>query len=541
MSLKELNTLVGNVTKALYENEKLAVPLLAVRARKAAEKYPADRTVVAMANFLSKREDNGATFMPRKELKEVYTKLYSPNTKFASLFVDELGKDEIQGAKYAQRSENEGTSIDVDYSRSADSILSNALNSAFDKTASYKPYSSATARKAEQACAQELNGLGVPPKMISIFAGNTDILVCDAVYETPKGQSHVLVPVELAKDSALLPTIFFSKVGFVDLSKEALEDHVTKTAGKSYHVDGNKMLEVLSAAKFGTEEPMSKVAQAVMKLNETKETPATAEGIVYQKVDVPIADVETPEYEQPEEIQTFAKQLTSAKGVAKHLFGEDMLQRAENTLITRLSGFGYSHPQVAVENVEEDMLIFAVAVDGAAGFKVPVKVNRNYVEEPRIAVSSGAAFAFSKEGIGQILASNQPDGRAMAQASSLREMRAGELIEQIKQAMGNENYGIAEEALNVLKQQHEPEMHAQGMAAYMSGLNKKAMTKEASAEQKCTMVRTASNSKYPICGHTGLPTHKVYQDEHGDCHPLYRKGMKADEEGGAFMANKVFI
>lgn len=540
MSLKELNTLVGNVTKALHENEKLAVPLLAVRARKAAEKYPTDQTVVGMANFLSRREEND-TFMSRKELKEVYTKLYSPNTKFASLFVDEIGPSTLKKAQYSGRSENEGTSIDVDYSRTADSILSNALNAAFDKTAVYKPYSSEIASKAEQACAHELNKLGVPPKMISMFAGNQDILVCDVVYETPKGQSHVLVPIEISKENALLPTMFFSKVGFVDLSKDDLESHIIQTAGQAYNVDGKKMLEVLSAAKFGVEEPMTKVAQAVMKLNEDKETPATPEGIVYQKVDNPVLDVQVPEYEKTEEVQTFAKQLSSPTGIAKHLFGDDMVQRAENALLTSLNGFGYTHSQVAVEDVQEDMLVFAVAVDGAAGFKVPVKLNRNYVEAPRIAVSAGSAYAFSKEGIGQILASVQTDARTMAQASPLRGMKAGTLVEEIKQAMAEDNFMRAEEALNVLKQDYGVEAHAHGMSAYMSGLHKEEITKEASVQHKCGMVIETSNSKYEVCGHTGLPLHKVYQDEHGDCHPLYRKGMEVDEEGGAFMANKVFI
>lgn len=544
MSINELKTLVGNVTKALYENEKLPVPLLAVRARRAAEKYPTDQTIVAMANFLSQREEN-QTFISRKELKETYSKLYSPNNKFASVFADELGPSEIKGAKYAKRSEHEGTSIDVDYSRSSDSLLSNALNAAFDKTATYKPYSATIAVKAEKACVQELNRLGVPPKTVSVFAGTNDILVCDATYETPKGQSHVLVPIEITSDSALLPTIFLSRAGFADLSKGDLEDHVIKTAGKAYHVDGNKVLQVLTAAKFGAEEPTSKVALAAMKIKAEKETPSdyTAEGIVYQSVDTPVADVEIPEYEKPEEVLSFAKQLASAKGVANHLFGEDSIKRAQSSLLTRLAGFGYQHSQVAVDDVKDDMVVFAVSVDGAAGFKVPVKVNRNYVEEPRIAVASGSAYAFSKEGIGQILAGKQVDAKALAGASPLRGLKAGALIERISQAMSEENYIKAEEALNVLKQDYGDEAHARGMSVYMSNLNKEAMVKEASAEEtvKCGMIVKASHSKYPICGHTGLPLHKVYVDEHGDCQPLYRKGMKHDEEGAAFMAHKVFI
>lgn len=49
-----------------------------------------------------------------------------------------------------------------------------------------------------------------------------------------------------------------------------------------------------------------------------------------------------------------------------------------------------------------------------------------------------------------------------------------------------------------------------------------------------------STSEHPICSHTGLPVHKVFQDKDGNCQPMYRKGMDETYEGASFMNAKIF-
>jgi hypothetical protein len=54
------------------------------------------------------------------------------------------------------------------------------------------------------------------------------------------------------------------------------------------------------------------------------------------------------------------------------------------------------------------------------------------------------------------------------------------------------------------------------------------------------MIVKSSSSEHPVCGHTGLPIHKVYQDDGGNCRPLYRRGMDETYEGASFMNAKIF-
>ena len=64
---------------------------------------------------------------------------------------------------------------------------------------------------------------------------------------------------------------------------------------------------------------------------------------------------------------------------------------------------------------------------------------------------------------------------------------------------------------------------------------------KATAEKKttCSMIIKSAASQHPTCGHTGLPIHKVYQDEHGNCQPLYRKDMPQKYEVSTFNTHKI--
>jgi len=58
---------------------------------------------------------------------------------------------------------------------------------------------------------------------------------------------------------------------------------------------------------------------------------------------------------------------------------------------------------------------------------------------------------------------------------------------------------------------------------------------------KCDLlIKNAKNSKYPICGHTGLPINRVYTDKHGNCRPNYRRNQDETFEVGSYMTAKIF-
>jgi hypothetical protein len=550
MDFDRLNELVTKTAKALYNDEEFIVGVLAVRANKAAQVCPTDQTLVGMANFLSKRA-NISSLITRAELKDVYNKLYVPNNKFASVFSDELGeKETIRPKATIARDPNEGSSslVDSAYAKLADPLLSNALSNIFDKNATLKLYSSATAESAQKSCAFELNRCGTPAKTIDVVAGQADILLCQATYETPKGVSRLLIPVEIKQEKALLPTMFLSQAGFVDLQSNLIKEHLVSTAGKSYKVDVKKVLEVLASAKNGVLETVSEVERIVIKTASVRGTPSShdSNGILYQQIDNPILDVQEVKYEQPQEVQDFATRLSSSAGIAEFTLGKNAVNLGRSLVSGLLSRFGYKNAQIAVANSDENTIVYAVAIESGSGFKVPVKIDkRGNMQEPNVVIANGQLCDFTRSGISELLSKESAkDTRAAVMASPMYDLKPAELIAQIKEAMQTDNYHKAEDALDILKLSNDDKAFRVGYELYTQGLaTNKSLTKEASAkdQQCCSRQYKTANSKYVICGHTNLPVHKVYQDKNGDCQPLYRKDMSETSSGGSFLHSRIYL
>lgn len=541
MSLHRLNEIINRTAKALYDNEKFATGVLAVRARKLAESNPYDQTAIGMSNFLSKRASSNASFISRSELKDVYNKLYTSGNKFALAFGDELGTTaELLTPKIMQRSASDGADfVQESYERLADPILSNALNSAFDKSIPFKPYSSETAKSAERSCFHELNRNGLPPKKIQVVAGQPDALICQASYETPKGESQVLVPVEIREKRALLPTVFLAKEGFLDINPKDLELHILATAGKSFQVDVERLLQVVSGVKNGSPEPMNDVERAVMKLAAAKETPAnhTVNGILYQEIDKIASEVELPEFEQPEEVKDFAAKLTSQSGQAEFLFSKSCVDMGRQLISQALKQFGYGRAQIGISGTNEDTVFYAVAVDSKGGFKVPVKITNKKPQSPEIILAAGSILPLTQESVSAVLA-GQTDATMVAVASPMYSLKPSDLVTQVRQAMEQNNYVKAEDALNVLREQGDDKAFRVAYELYTAGLRGNLPK---TTQSGCKMQYKSASSQHVICAHTNLPIHKVYQDVNGDCQPLYRKNMEESYEGASFLTSKIFL
>lgn len=536
MNHNEILKAIGDATKALSDNEKFALPLMAVKASKAAAENPHDASLVTMSNVLQKMASTpDKMFISRVELNKLYDQLYTPNTKIAEVFAEELDRPELDTPKLYQRDPYEATSIQEDYTRLADPVLANALGSLFDKDGESKLYSGDTALAAERICMRELNALGVPPKQVNIFAGQEDILICNAKYETPKGQTNVLVPVEIAEKKPLFPTIFLSTAGWVDLSRDALETHIEATAGKSYKVNGAELLRVLSAAKNGIVKTAGSedVEMALIRMRAEGGTVAhDTNAIVYQKVDDAPQELVKTEYDV-----SFEDKLSSVHGQIEYLFGAQTVKAGRDMLMRKLGAMGYK-PQISVTDSKgTDTLFYAVALDRQSAVKIPVKVEDGMVLPPSVVIASGKVAEFSPEGIASVLAETT-DPRMSSVASPMFGLTAGELLEKVKVAIHEGNVLAAEDAIDVLAETDEG-AYKTAVALFMESLGG-GMEKTASTKG-CDLIVKNSAHAHPICGHLNLPLHKVYQDENGDCQPLYRKAMKAEGETATFMAHKVLL
>jgi hypothetical protein len=251
----KLQSVVKEAAKAVFLNEKLPVGMLTVKAKQLANAYPHDTTCLGMYNFLSKSGDNSKLFISRNELRGVYNKLHSNNNKFGSYFKEELGLEDHSPVHLMNRDskENELLSelhnyIDNNFDQNVYSAFSNELESAFDKKVSNK-YTETTAKLAQKTCARELNSIGFLPKKISVVAGQSDVLICEAVYDTPKGVTAMLIPVEVSNEVAVPPAMFLNSNGFVDINQENVLNHIKATAGKSFTVDVQDLLTKISSVK----------------------------------------------------------------------------------------------------------------------------------------------------------------------------------------------------------------------------------------------------------------------------------------------------
>lgn len=533
MSFYELNKIMGKAATALHDSEKFPVGILAVRARKVSETFPSDPTVVAMCNFLTKRASS-EPLISRAELRSVYHKLYSQNNHFGSIFSEELGIAQLPKAKIMHREASEGKNLTQEaYTNLADPTLSNALSEVFDPKGVYRPYSVDLAKSAARTCLHELTRF-VPPKKIDVVAGQADLLICQAAYETPKGWCNVLVPIEVKKGTALLPTVFLNKIGFVDLTKENLESHILETSGKNFSVNVEKLLEVVALAKNGGKRSLSNMEMIIAKAKAAKGDAHTS-GILYQEVDSPQLAVETPRLPEADE---FATRLANTSGIAEFKFGKTIVDVGRSILRQSLKEFGYTHANIAVANVDESTIYFAASVDNKVAFKIPMKIVGKDIQYPQLIISAGNIYEFSKSGIDGILSTEDVDTKMLAAASPAYGLKSSELVEQVYSSMNEGNLLKAEDALAVLQQSEDVASFKEAFAIYQAGLGNKIKT--ASQKSCCAKQRKVAYSKYVICGHTNLPTHKVYQDQNGDCQPLYRKDI-GEAEGGSFLHSKVYF
>jgi len=117
-------------------------------------------------------------------------------------------------------------------------------------------------------------------------------------------------------------------------------------------------------------------------------------------------------------------------------------------------------------------------------------------------------------------------------------LKASELVQLVREAVAEENLDKAEDALNVLSESGDDKAYQTAFAEYTNGLG---IAKTATQAATCKMIVKNASSKHELCGHTGLPLHKVYQDKNGDCHPSYRRGMDDTYEGAYLQNSKIFF
>lgn len=536
MSIDKIAELAVSISKTMDDNQKLAAPLLASKLKKCAERFPNDQTIRMMANVIGKLADK-QVFISRGEVKKLYNQFYTRNSKCAQLLEEELGvMNNLSTPTLYERSDE---SHDVETSSHANQVLANALESAFDKTKPLKLYGREVAEKATSSVKKSLDGWNLRASSVSVEDGDENFLVIKADYDTPKGKTSFLIPVEVRGNKINESSVFMCNSGLKDLNHVNIKEYLSTHAGTKLKIRAADILTILhKSASEKTQISDAELALARFKAAKMSKNSEVFGGqITGLEVEAPaVADVQLPELSEKE---TFASKFESAQGSAAFSFGADKVQTGASLIVRSLAGFGHRNPQVKVSGYDSNTVFYAVSLDaGRVGFTVPVKITAGKVNHPNVILCNGSLSAFSAESINKLQITNATDNKATAAASPLYGLKPSDLVNQVREAMQTKNIARAEDALNCIKQSGDAKAYVVAFRIFASGLGDSKV--EAKEESTCKMVIKTASSQHPVCGHTGLPLHKVYQDEHGNCRPLYRKGMDESYEGAYFMNHKIF-
>lgn len=530
MSHDKMNQLIGLIAKSVEDNEKLHTDVLCAKLARYMEAYPYDQTLGVVSTVLEKMAENNTEYIRKSDFKGLYHKLYTRNTKFAELFSKELGTtEEVSPIKTYVRDDSEFVK---EYK--GDEILGNALSHAFDGSIPLKGYSDFMGNAALKSVSNTLDAWNLTPNQLQIENGSDKFLVIKAGYESPKGITHFYVPVQFHNGKVVEAAVFMGNSGVKDLNHIEIKSYLTSYAGTKLVVRGSDILGLLN--KSAVEDVcISDAELAVIRLNAKKASNTEFSGnqILGQEIVESVKDVLLP---QAEQFSSFEKELESPHGAAYFQFG-NIVNAGVSYLNRELNSFGFKNPQIVVSKNDENTIFYSVAVDhGRIGFIVPVKVINSKMMIPNVLLCNGSVSAFNENSINELRIKNASDYKAAAVASPQFANKPSELINNIRAALTEGNHDKAEDALNVLAASGDAKAYATGFNIYMEGLAGKKVV----AESCCDMILKTAQSQHPICGHTNLPVHKVYQDKDGNCRPLYRKGMDETYEAATFMNAKIF-
>lgn len=536
MSLDKLQKLIGSMAKIMDGNEKLAAPFLLAKLNKQASVYPHDQTIGMISRVVGDLIDHNTIFISRADFKSLYNKFYSHGTKFAELFQEELGESPPESTVQLAPSHDESNTFTA--YQVEDQVLANALESVFDNRIPLKNYSKVLSEKALQSVASILDAWSLRPNNLSIKTGNDQYLVVQADYDTPKGLTSFYIPVEIQNNKIVDASVFIGNGSPQDLNHNNIKSYVTSLSGAKLKITADDVLNVLTKAASQHRE-VSSTELAVTRLianRQGKSTEFAQNQVLGQKMVEYKPDVKLPRLA---EADTFEEKFNTARGLAAMQFSDSKVNTAREHIARELTSFGYHNPKIVVTGHDKQTIFYGVSVDtGKTAFTVPVKITEGKLNKPTFFLCSGSLSPFNRENVAKLISENRLDVKVAAVASSMANLKPSEVIGNLRQALEENNYAKAEDALNVLANSNDEKAYAIGFQIYLNGL-----AGHKQAKSTCTHLVKSSKtsvSEHAICSQTGLPTNKIYQDKNGNCRPLFRKSMDETYEGAVFNNAKIF-
>lgn len=520
--------------KAINNSDTFLVGNLLSKTAQLAEAHPYDITTLGMLDVFEKRLDKQPV-ISRAELQNLYKTLYTNNNKFAQVFQEELGlAPEVEKVLPEDKP-------DLDIYAETDKVLVKNLESVFNRENKLVAYSDKLASQVEEFVAHNLNKIEAPPKTVEVVAGTSELLIARACYESPKGEVSALIPVDIVNNQPVVAGYFVGENGLEKLSKDSLINHLKTTAGKTLKVNASQVLNYIS--NYGKVDEVKLAVEKMKTASLNDNFHLDHLGLVYSNPEdlfKSASEIEEPQYELPEELQGFAKQLSTTAGEAELIFGKVAVDSARTLLSKQLRALGFNC-QLGIASLTKDHVVFAAKLDHTKAVNVPIKIVNSKVFMPTVAIANGEINEFSKEGLSSLI-ENNTDNKALMSASAHAELTSQEVLVSLSEALKEDNLLKAEDALHALAFL-DKEAFDIGNEMYMSALAgdfKKAASLNHDHNVKCSAPINDKNSKYLVCSHTNLPVHKVYQDKYGQCRPMHRKGNEEGEKSPQFSTYKIF-
>lgn len=528
MSLEQLRKSISDLTAEYNNTEKFSTALLAKKADQLLIQYPHDATLVSVGHILRRVQDKKA-FITRKDLVTLYNDHFTNNTKFASLFSDELNlKKKAETIKVACEIKPE-----IQITPNVDPLFAETIKEVFAGRAP-RAYTKEIAKKAEDRVELLLENIDLKPASVKAIDGDESVVLVQASYDTPKGLVSVILPFEVVGSNVRDMEFFINASGVSDLDRNTLKESITVNAGKKILFSTKS---IIASLKEGSGKITStELFVAARNLAKTKKhdmllgTPIL--GVKLESK--PRADIEVKKHASEDLLNQV---FNTPAGNAEIRFGVPTVRIAKDKLLTTLEKSSCNVKSIKIAKASESSISFAVSLDGQVAFTVPVKISSGKVVDPKVFILNGVVHEITPSNIRSIYASNEKDYKAAAVASPLFELRASDLIDTVRDAMSESNIEKAEDALNVLSKMNDEKAYKNAFDVYRAGLLPPKPQEEVAC---CEKQHKTASSKYPICSHTGLPINQVYKDQHGMCRPLYRRGMEESKSGGMYITQRIF-
>lgn len=521
---EKFNKLLSIVNQIQLNKEKIALPILSNRLKKAFASYPEDKTIGNM-NYLIKKLADSQAFISHNDLLNLYNKYYTSDNRFPEV-VSEFGLNINSNFNLPKFSSKEPLDK-VDLLKYADQNLLTALSKGFDNQQIQK-YSKTAADFAKISMAGKFDTWNLSPKNLNIECGDEKNIIIKADYDTHKGQTSILIPFEVSNNECKEPHVFIGCNGVNEFNYNNVINYVKSFAGNNKGLNSFAILKSLSESdKEDKIISNAELALIRLKSKENPQTPQSFQDLYIEsqiknkqpslnKFDISkLADVEVKE----------SYSFLDDKNIqAQILHGSKNISEASDIVKTKLAELNYKNCDIKIKSVKENLISFAVKLASNTSIAIPVRISNNRIHSPMVFLCAGKIMNLNKECLSEVENDNNKDLFLLAETSKVAKLNPGELINLIKNAINDKQYAVAEDCLNVLKNKHS-KSYPEALSLYMSLIKTAGVNKE-KADHKCSLQMQTKKSLKPICGHTGLTIDKVYMDKFGNCRPLHRRGSE---------------